>query len=42
MAVKTVGDKTTMNNDFHTNLNDYVGNPVMLPINDNVQCMLDM
>ena len=29
MVVKTVGDPTTMNNDFYTNLSDYVGNPVI-------------
>ena len=41
-VVKTVGEPTTINNDFYTNFNDYVGNPVILPTNDNVQCKLDM
>ena len=42
MVVKTVGEPATMNNDFYTNLNDYVGNPIILPTNNNVQCKLDM
>ena len=42
MVVKTVGEPTTINNNFYTNFNDYMGNPVILPTNDNVQSKLDM